>query len=53
MLISKNMLSKKIKKYWNKFQKKTNIEMEDGQKIWKILMPELWKASLFDKTRKL
>ena len=53
ILISKNMLSKKVKKYWDKFQKKTNLEMVDGQKIWKVLMPELWKTSLYDKTHKL
>ena len=53
MLISKNILSKKVKKYWDKFQKKTNLEMVDGQKIWRVLMPELWKISLFEKTRKL
>jgi asparagine synthase (glutamine-hydrolysing) len=53
VLISKNILSKKVKKYWDKFQKKTNLEMVDGQKIWRVLMPELWKISLFEKTRKL
>lgn len=53
VLISKNILSKKVKKYWDKFQKKTNIEMVDGQKIWRVLMPELWKISLYDKTHKL
>ena len=45
-LIEKEILPKKIKKAWKKFQKKTNPNFYDGQIIWKLLMPELWKRSL-------
>lgn len=45
-LIKKNVLSKKIKKAWKSFHKKKNPSFLDGQKLWMILMPELWKRSL-------
>lgn len=45
-LIKKNELPKKIKEAWQKFQKEKNPNFDDGQKVWKLLMPELWKSSL-------
>ncbi len=44
--IQKETLPKKIKKSWQKFQNKNNPKFSDGQKVWRILMPELWKRSL-------
>ena len=40
------MLSQKIKNAWKLFQKKQNPKHTDGQEIWALLMPELWKKSL-------
>ena len=31
---------------WQKFQKEKNPNFNDGQKVWTLLMPELWKRSL-------
>ena len=45
-LIKTNMLSQKIKNAWKLFQKKQNPKHTDGQEIWALLMPELWKKSL-------
>jgi asparagine synthase (glutamine-hydrolysing) len=50
-LFRKNLLSKKNKKAWELFQKKNIPDMAEGQKIWKVLLPELWKNSLFDNSR--
>jgi asparagine synthase (glutamine-hydrolysing) len=46
-LIKKELLSEKAIKAFKEFQKKTNPDFSEGQKIWEILMPELWKRSLF------
>jgi asparagine synthase (glutamine-hydrolysing) len=45
-LIEKKLLSKKVIKAFQEFQKKPNPDFSDGQKIWALLMPELWKRSL-------
>lgn len=45
-LIINEKLSKKTINAWKKFQKKSNPNFNDGQKIWRKLMPELWKKSL-------
>ena len=45
-LNKKNALPKKIQEAWKKFQKKPKPNFVDGQKIWILLMPELWKKSL-------
>ena len=45
-LIEKKELSKNVINVWQKFQKKKNPIYSDGQKIWRLLMPELWKRSL-------
>ena len=46
-LIATDVLSQKVKKAWQQFQKKTNPNFKDGQIIWTSLMPELWKKALF------
>ena len=48
-MIEKKDLSKKVKNYWKKFQKIRNPIYSDGQNLWRVLMPELWKRSLFFK----
>lgn len=48
-MIEKKDLSKKVKYYWKKFQKIRNPIYSDGQNLWRVLMPELWKRSLFFK----
>jgi len=48
-LITNEKLTTKTKKAWQKFQKKKNPSFIDGQKMWRILMPELWKKSLKSK----
>lgn len=45
-IVDKDVLPKNVKKAWQNFQKKKNPSYFDGQKIWMILMPELWKRSL-------
>lgn len=45
-LINNEVFSKKIQKAWEKFQKKEIKNFADGQKLWSLLMPELWKKSL-------
>ncbi|MDB4154681.1 asparagine synthase (glutamine-hydrolyzing) [Candidatus Pelagibacter sp.] len=45
-IIKKKALPKKINKAWKKFQKKTNPNFDESQKVWMLLMPELWKRSL-------
>jgi len=50
-IIKKDKLSKEIKKLFQDLQKKTNPNFMDGQKLWSLLMPELWKKSLFLKKR--
>jgi asparagine synthase (glutamine-hydrolysing) len=52
-LIEKKLLSKKVIKAFQEFQKKPNPDFSDGQKIWALLMPELWKRSLILKNEKL
>ena len=47
-LIAKDSLPKKVQKVWQQFQKKTNPNFSDGQKVWKFLMPSLWKKALFE-----
>ncbi len=46
LLISYNLVSKKVQKAWKKFQEKSRPDFSDGQKIWALLLPELWKNSL-------
>jgi len=50
--IYKQGLQKKIKEAWRHFQNKTNPNWSDGQKIWALLMPELWKKALFGEKEK-
>jgi asparagine synthase (glutamine-hydrolysing) len=46
-------LPKKIKNLFEDLQKKANPNFLDGQKLWSLLMPELWKRSLpFKNTEK-
>ena len=45
-LIEKKVFSKKEKDIWQNFQKITNPNFEEGQKVWMTLMPNLWKRSL-------
>jgi asparagine synthase (glutamine-hydrolysing) len=45
-LIEKNLLPKKIIKAFQEFQKIANPDFREGEKIWMLLMPELWKRSL-------
>ena len=52
-LIKKGVFPKKIKKAWQKFQKKKNINYSDGEKLWSLLMPVLWKRSLILKKLKM
>ena len=47
-LFKQNLLSKNNKKAWKIFQNKNNPDLIDGQKIWRNLLPELWKNSLFN-----
>jgi len=44
--IENNSLPQNIQKAWKEFKKKIDPNFEDGQKIWIMLMPELWKKSL-------
>ena len=46
-MISTNSMPKKVKEVWKDFQKITNPNFMDGQKVWKFLMPYLWKKALF------
>ena len=39
----------KIKKAWKKFIQKQNPSFQEGQKLWMLIMPELWKRSLISK----
>lgn len=48
-LILSNSLSNKIEKEWLKFKKKSNPTFTDGQKIWALLMPILWKKAIMGK----
>ena len=41
-------LQKKTKEAWINFQNKKNPNWSDGQKIWALVMPELWKNALFN-----
>ena len=45
-LIKNEDLPKKVKNAWRIFQTKKNPIYSDGQKLWTVLMPELWKRSL-------
>ena len=45
-LIVKGELSKKANDAWQQFQRKVNPNWSDGQKIWSVLMPELWKRAI-------
>jgi asparagine synthase (glutamine-hydrolysing) len=45
-LIEKELLSKKVIKAFQQLQKKANPDFSEGQKMWALLMPELWKRSL-------
>ena len=47
-MISTNTMPKKVKEVWKDFQKITNPNFMDGQKVWKFLMPYLWKKALFE-----
>lgn len=51
-IIQNNNLPNEIKKSFENLQKKKNPNFFDGQKLWTILMPELWKRSLFYKNIK-
>jgi asparagine synthase (glutamine-hydrolysing) len=44
--IENNSLPQKTQKAWKEFKNKIDPNFEDGQKIWIMLMPELWKKSL-------
>jgi asparagine synthase (glutamine-hydrolysing) len=48
-IIKKEVLPKKIKEAWLKFQKKSNPNFKESEKVWLLLMPELWKRSLITK----
>ena len=48
-IIQNDNLPNKIKKSFENLQKKKNPNFFDGQELWRILMPELWKRSLFYK----
>ena len=49
--ISKQGSQKKIKDTWKHFQNKKNPNWSDGQKIWALLMPELWKKAIFNEEK--
>ena len=48
-IIKKEALSERIKVAWQKFQKKSNPNFKDSEKVWLLLMPELWKRSMITK----
>jgi hypothetical protein len=37
-----------VKDMWQKFQKTKNPNFSEGQKVWSLLMPELWKKALLE-----
>ena len=47
ILLKKKQLSNKVSRAWKDFQKNKNPIYSDGQKLWNLLMPELWKKSIF------
>ena len=49
-IIYREKLPKKIIKSWKKFQNNNKPNFRDGQKVWRLLMPELWKRSIKLKT---
>ena len=48
--ILKNILPQNVNDAWHKFQKITNPSWSDGQKVWALLMPELWKKAIIEAT---
>ena len=44
--ISSHQFSQKVEGAWKKFKKIKNPNFNEGQNIWAILMPELWKNNL-------
>jgi len=47
-LIQSDKISQKTQKAWRKFEKIKNPNFKDGQKLWSLLMPEIWKNALFN-----
>lgn len=45
-IIVSHKFPQKVKEAWQNFQKKTNPNFSEGQKVWALLMPELWKKAL-------
>ena len=45
-LMFKDGLPQKVIDAWQQFQKKNNPNFSEGQKVWALLMPELWKKAL-------
>ena len=48
--ILKNILPQNVNDAWHKFQKIANPNWSDGQKVWALLMPELWKKAIIEGT---
>jgi asparagine synthase (glutamine-hydrolysing) len=46
-IIQKNNVSSRIITEWLKFQKKSFLNFNDGQKIWSRILPIIWKKSIF------
>ena len=51
-LIISHKLPQKVKDMWQKFQKTKNPNFSEGQKVWSLLMPELWKKALLEDTNR-
>ena len=51
-LMFKDDLPQKVIDAWQQFQKKINPSFSEGQKIWTLLMPELWKKALLENIRR-
>ena len=49
-LCKNDILTREAKDSWEKFQKKASPNWSDGQKIWAVLMPELWKRAIISQT---
>ena len=48
--IEKNILPQNINDAWQKFQNISNPNWSDGQRVWSLLMPELWKRAIVERT---
>ncbi len=47
IMIATEKLSPKFKKTWENFQSISNPGFNDGQKMWSLLMPTLWRSAIF------